>query len=65
MEPVTPEASLTAVALLRNAGGLHGHEYAIAALVASLVLRLPGPVLISDRDDWSKLCGNRVVIRDV
>ncbi|MFE7366705.1 PIN domain-containing protein [Streptomyces anulatus] len=67
VEPVSQEDSLTAVALLRDAGGLHGHKYAIDALVAALALRVPAPVIVltSDRDDWSKLCGNRVIIRDV
>ncbi|MFJ5013919.1 PIN domain-containing protein [Streptomyces griseoluteus] len=67
VEPVSQEDSLTAVTLLRDAGGLHGHTYAIDALVAALVLRAPAPVIVltSDRDDWSKLCGNRVIIREV
>ncbi|MFI0570557.1 PIN domain-containing protein [Streptomyces tendae] len=67
VEPVSQEDSLTAVALLRDAGGLHGHKYAIDALVAALALRAPDPVIVltSDRDDWSKLCGKRVVIKDV
>ncbi|MFD8020067.1 type II toxin-antitoxin system VapC family toxin [Streptomyces lavendulae] len=67
VEPVSQEDSLTAVALLRDAGGLHGHKYAIDALVAALALRVPAPavVLTSDLDDWSKLCGSRVIIREV
>ncbi|MFJ3087539.1 PIN domain-containing protein [Streptomyces sp. NPDC086838] len=67
VEPVSQEDSLTALALLRDAGGLHGHKYAIDALVAALALRVPAPVIVltSDRDDWSKLCGKRVVIREV
>ncbi|MCX4747050.1 PIN domain-containing protein [Kitasatospora sp. NBC_01287] len=67
VEPVSQEDSLTAVALLRDAGGLHGHKYAIDALVAALALRVAGPVIVltSDRDDWSKLCGGRVIIREV
>ncbi|QIQ02968.1 PIN domain-containing protein [Streptomyces liangshanensis] len=66
VEPVSQEDALTAVALLRDAGGLHGHKYAVDALVAALALRAPAPavVLTSDRDDWSKLCGNRVLIRE-
>ncbi|ANW18432.1 PIN domain-containing protein [Streptomyces clavuligerus] len=66
VEPVSQEDSLTAVALLREAGGLHGHKYAIDALVAALALRAPAPVVVltSDRDDWSKLCGGRVIIRE-
>lgn len=67
VEPVSQEDSLTAVALLRDAGGLHGHKYAIDALVAALALRVPDPVIVltSDRDDWSKLCGKRVIIKEV
>ncbi|MFE3860175.1 PIN domain-containing protein [Streptomyces goshikiensis] len=67
VESVSQEDSLTAVALLRDAGGLHGHRYAIDALVAALALRAPAPVIVltSDRDDWSKLCGARVIIREV
>ncbi|MFF6789615.1 PIN domain-containing protein [Streptomyces filamentosus] len=67
VEPVSQEDPLTAVELLQEAGGLHGHKYAIDALVAALALRLPAPVIVltSDRDDWSKLCGKRVIIRDV
>lgn len=67
VEPVNQKDSLTAVALLQDAGGLHGHKYAIDALVAALALRLPAPVIVltSDRDDRSKLCGKRVIIREV
>ncbi|MDX3325886.1 PIN domain-containing protein [Streptomyces sp. ME02-6979-3A] len=67
VEPVSQEDSLTAVALLQDAGWLHGHKYAIDALVAALALRVPAPVIVltSDRDDWSKLCGNRVIIKGV
>ncbi|MFI9060588.1 PIN domain-containing protein [Streptomyces sp. NPDC053429] len=66
VEPVSQEDSMTAVALLRDAGGLHGHKYAIDALVAALALRAPAPaiVLTSDRDDWSKLCGDRAIIKE-
>ncbi|MFE0704415.1 DNA-binding protein [Streptomyces sp. NPDC058872] len=64
VEPVSQEDSLTAVGLLQDAGGLHGHKYAI---VAALALRVPAPVIVltSDRDDWSRLCGKRVIIREV
>jgi len=67
LEPVTPEDSLEAVNLLREAGGLHGHKYAIDALVAAMALRSPSPALVltSDRDDWARLCGDRVIIREV
>jgi hypothetical protein len=67
VQDATHADSLTAVQLLSEAGGLHGHKYAIDALVAAMVLRVPAPVLVltSDRDDWSKLCGDRVQIKDV
>lgn len=66
VQDVTQADSLTAVQLLSDAGGLHGHKYAIDALVAAMALRVPAPVLVltSDRDDWSKLCGDRVQIKD-
>ncbi|MFC8264517.1 PIN domain-containing protein [Streptomyces cinereoruber] len=66
VEPVSQEDSLTAVELLHDTGGLHGHKYAIDALVAALALRVPAPVIVltSDRDDWTKLCGSRVIIRE-
>ncbi|MFF9004370.1 PIN domain-containing protein [Streptomyces goshikiensis] len=67
VQDVTQADSLTAVRMLSDAGGLHGHKYAIDALVAAMALRSPAPVLAltSDRDGWSKLCGNRVQIKDV
>ncbi|MFD3677894.1 type II toxin-antitoxin system VapC family toxin [Streptomyces sp. NPDC058613] len=47
--------------LLADAG-LHGHKYALDALVAATALDLPGPatVLTSDPEDLSVLCGDRV-----
>ncbi|MEV0006795.1 PIN domain-containing protein [Streptomyces sp. NPDC047973] len=67
VQDVTQADSLSAVQLLSDAGGLHGHKYAIDALVAAMALRSPAPVLVltSDRDDWSKLCGDRVQTKDV
>jgi predicted nucleic acid-binding protein len=60
IEPVTDEISFYAVDLLREAG-LHGHKYAIDAVVAATALRSVGPVVIltSDADDMEKLCGKR------
>jgi predicted nucleic acid-binding protein len=63
IEPVTDEISFQAIDLLRDAG-LHGHEYAIDAVVAATALRAMKPtiVLTSDADDMGKLCGKRVRI---
>ena len=62
--PVTEEDADTAVQLLRQSGGLHGHRYAIDAAVAAMALRQPGrPVVVtSDPGDWARLCGDRVRI---
>ncbi|OEV04947.1 DNA-binding protein [Streptomyces oceani] len=64
--PVTEEISWRAIELLRDAG-LHGHKYAIDAVVAASTLARPGPrvILTSDHDDMSKLCGTRVHIEEV
>ncbi|MFJ1654918.1 PIN domain-containing protein [Streptomyces sp. NPDC088337] len=61
VEAVTKESARRSAQLLKGAG-LHGHKYAIDAMVAEVALRLPGPVavLTSDADDMVKLCGQRV-----
>jgi hypothetical protein len=61
VEPVTKESASRSAGLLKTAG-LHGHKYAIDAMVAEVALRLPAPavVLTSDVDDMLKLCGQRV-----
>lgn len=61
VEPVTEEVSVHALDLLRESG-LHGHKYAIDAVVAATALRSTRPVIIltSDEDDMSKLCGKTV-----
>jgi hypothetical protein len=63
VEAVTKESARRSAALLK-AAGLHGHKYAIDAMVAEVALRLPAPaaVLTSDVDDIAKLCGQRVRI---
>lgn len=63
IEPVTDEIAFHAIDLLREAG-LHGHKYAIDAVVAATALRAAKPaiVLTSDADDMGKLCGKRVRI---
>lgn len=61
IEPLTEEASRAAAKLLKDTH-LHGHKYAIDAMVAEVALRQPGPVsmLTSDVDDMRKLCGRTV-----
>lgn len=61
VEAVSKESARRSAQLLKVAG-LHGHKYAIDAMVADVTLRLPGPVavLTSDVDDMVKLCGQRV-----
>jgi predicted nucleic acid-binding protein len=63
VESVTKESARRSAGLLKEAG-LHGHRYAIDAMVAEVALRLPGPVVLltSDVDDMVKLCGQRVRI---
>jgi predicted nucleic acid-binding protein len=63
VEPVSEEISMTAIELLRVAQ-LHGHKYAIDAVVAATALRAPKPaiVLTSDQDDMNQLCGKSVKI---
>jgi hypothetical protein len=61
VEAVTKETARRSAGLLK-AAGLHGHKYAIDAMVAEVALRLPAPVavLTSDVDDMVKLCGQRI-----
>lgn len=61
VEPVTEEIALAATALLREAG-LHGHKYAIDAMLAATALATPAPVtvLTSDPEDLAALCGKRL-----
>lgn len=63
IEPVTEEISLAAMDLLRT-HRLHGHKYAIDAVVASTALRSPKPVILltSDEDDMTTLCGKSVKV---
>ncbi|MFI5620435.1 PIN domain-containing protein [Streptomyces sp. NPDC051567] len=58
VEPVTEEIAHRATALLREAG-LHGHKYAIDAILAATALAAPGPVtvLTSDPEDLAALGG--------
>ncbi|MGC5009379.1 type II toxin-antitoxin system VapC family toxin [Streptosporangium sp. DT93] len=63
IEPVTEDISSRAIELLRDAR-LHGHKYAIDAVVAATALRSVRPVIVltSDEDDMGKLCGKTVEV---
>ncbi|MCX4981397.1 PIN domain-containing protein [Streptomyces sp. NBC_00572] len=63
VEPVTAAIARHAAALLGEAG-LHGHKYAIDAMVAATALSAPGPVtvLTSAPEDLLTLCGGRATV---
>ncbi|MFF7729256.1 type II toxin-antitoxin system VapC family toxin [Streptomyces sp. NPDC008001] len=63
VEPVTEPIARHAAALLAD-GGLHGHKYAIDAMLGATALAAPGPVTIltSDPEDLTALCGRRVSV---
>lgn len=63
VEPVSEQTSMTAIDLL-SAARLHGHKYAIDAIVAATALSAVKPVIVltSDEDDMTKLCGKSVKI---
>ncbi|MFD7900070.1 DNA-binding protein [Streptomyces sp. NPDC059568] len=63
VEPLSVGWSKEAAQLLQETG-LHGHKYAIDAMVAVTAMHQPGPVvmLTSDVDDMVKLCGGRVTL---
>ncbi|MFF2405847.1 DNA-binding protein [Streptomyces sp. NPDC058092] len=63
IEPVTESIARHAAALLADAG-LHGHKYAIAAMLCATALAAPGPVtaLTSDPEDLTVLCGGLVTV---
>jgi predicted nucleic acid-binding protein len=60
---VTKEVADQAAALLRHLR-LHGHKYAIDAVLAAIARSAPGPVtvLTSDPEDLALLCGPAVEI---
>jgi predicted nucleic acid-binding protein len=65
VEPVTEPIARHAAALL-TAAGLHGHKYAIDAMLSATALAAPRPVTIltSDPDDLAVLCaGHATVIK--
>ncbi|MFE1781791.1 PIN domain-containing protein [Streptomyces sp. NPDC059506] len=63
VKPLSVEWAKEAAQLLASTG-LHGHKYAIDAMVAVTAVHQPGPVvmLTSDTDDMEKLCGERVTL---
>ncbi|AZK94686.1 MULTISPECIES: PIN domain-containing protein [Streptomyces] len=66
VEPITEAVARHAVALLTDAG-LHGHKYAIDAMLSATALAAPGPVtvLTSDPEDLVALCGSRVTVMKI
>ncbi|MFF0451601.1 PIN domain-containing protein [Streptomyces sp. NPDC004609] len=60
VEPVTEAVARHAATLLASAG-LHGHKYAIDAMLGATALAAPGPVTIltSDPEDLTVLCGGQ------
>ncbi|WP_061295126.1 PIN domain-containing protein [Herbidospora cretacea] len=66
VEPVTELIARHSASLLSDAG-LHGHKYAIDAMLCATALAAPGPVtvLTSDPDDLAALCGGRVIVMKV
>ena len=56
VEPVTPALAQSAATLLR-AAGLHGHTYAIDAMLCATALAQPGrtTILTSDVEDVTRL----------
>ena len=65
MLPVTEAIIWSAIDSLRNAN-LHGHKYAIDAVVAATALSYRGPrAFTSDADGMLKLCSDRVHIEGV
>jgi predicted nucleic acid-binding protein len=63
VEPVSEPIARHAAALLADAG-LHGHKYAIDAILSATALAAPGPatVLTSDPEDLTALCGGGVTV---
>jgi predicted nucleic acid-binding protein len=63
IEPVTEAIARQAAALLMGAG-LHGHKYAVDAMLSATALAAPGPttVLTSDPEDLTAMCGSHVTV---
>ncbi len=63
VEPVTDVIARHAATLLSDAG-LHGHKYAVDAMLGATALAAPGPVtvLTSCPEDLTILCGTRATV---
>lgn len=63
VEPVTEPIARHAAALLADAG-LHGHKYAIDAMLSAAALAAPGPVTIltSDPENLTALCRGQATV---
>lgn len=63
IEPITEQVARRAADILADAG-LHGHKYAIDAMLAATALAAPGPVTIltSDPEDLTALCARRATV---
>ncbi|MFC5663043.1 PIN domain-containing protein [Kitasatospora misakiensis] len=63
VEPITESIARHAAGLL-TASGLHGHKYAIDAMLAATALAAPGPatILTSDPESITALCGNLATV---
>ncbi|MYV49676.1 PIN domain-containing protein [Streptomyces sp. SID2888] len=63
VEPVTEPIARHAAELLADVG-LHGHKYAIDAMLSATALAAPGPVTIltSDPEDLTALCRSRATV---
>ncbi|MER7895963.1 PIN domain-containing protein [Streptomyces sp. NPDC096046] len=63
VEPVTEPIARHAAALLADAG-LHGHKYAVDAMLSAVALAAPAPVTIltSDPEDLTALCGGGATV---
>ncbi|MEV5047157.1 PIN domain-containing protein [Streptomyces griseoincarnatus] len=63
VEPISETIARQAAVLLADAG-LHGHRYAIDAMLCATALAAPGPVTIltSDPEDLTALEGGRITV---
>ncbi|MFI8367145.1 PIN domain-containing protein [Streptomyces sp. NPDC085466] len=63
VEPITEPIARHAATLLADAG-LHGHKYAIDAMLAATALAAPGPttILTPDPEDLTAFCDGRVTV---